>query len=94
MNLQVIHSILLSATMAHRSISPILSKFESVLVPHKHSSMLQIKGKFSLAFIHALFLLLGSFLLLARRQAVCEKKRLNSLLIPPKYENTSGVNKI
>ena len=92
MNLQVIHSILLSATMAHRSISLMLSTFEDVLVPRKHSSMLRIKAKFSLAFIHALILLLGSFLLLARHSPICEKKRLHSLLIPPKHENTSGVN--
>ena len=78
--------------MAHRSISLILSTFEGVLVPRKHSSMLRIKAKFSLAFIHALILLLGSFLLLARRSAVCEKKQRHSLLIPPKHENTSGVN--
>ena len=78
--------------MAHRSISLILSTFEGVLVPRKHSSMLRIKAKFSLAFIHALILLLGSFLLLARRSAVCEKKLLHSLLIPPNHENTSGVN--
>ena len=92
MNLQVFHSILLSATMAHRTVSLILSMFEGVLVPHKHSSMLRIKAKFSLAFIHALILLLGSFLLLAKRSAACEKIRLHSLLIPPKQENTSGVN--
>ena len=92
MNLEVIHSILLSATMAHRSILLILSTFEAVLVPRKHSSMVRIKAKFSLAFIHALILLLGSFLLLARRSAVCEKKQRHSLLIPPKHENTSGVN--
>ena len=48
--------------------------------------------KFGLAFIHELILLLGSFLLLARCSAICEKKRLHSLLTPPKYENTSGVN--
>ena len=58
----------------------------------KHSSMLWIKAKFSLVFIHALILLLGSFLLLARRSVVCKKKRLHSLLIPPKHENASGVN--
>ena len=92
MNLEVIHSILLSVTMAYRSISLMLSSFEGVLVPCKHSSMLQIKAKFSVAFIHALILLLGSFLLLARRSAVCEKKQLHSLLVPPKHENTSGVN--
>ena len=92
MNLQVFHSILLSATMAHRTVSLILSMFEGVLVPHKHSSMLRIKAKFSLAFIHALVLLLGSFLLLARCSAVCEKIRMHSLLIPPKHENTSSVN--
>ena len=78
--------------MAHRSISLMLSTFEGVLVPRKHSSMLRIKAKFSLAFIHALILLLGSFLLVARRSAVCEKKLLHSLLIPPKRENTSVVN--
>ena len=78
--------------MAHRSISLILSTFEGVLVPCKHSSMLRIKTKFSLAFIHALTLLLGSFLLLARHSGVCERKQLHSLLIPPKHENTSGVN--
>ena len=89
----MIHLILLSATMAqHRSISLILSTFEDVLVPYKHSSMLRIKAKFSLAFIHALIIILRSFLLLARRSAVCKKKRLHSLLIPPKHENTSGVN--
>ena len=54
--------------------------------------MLQIKGKFSLDFIHALILLLGSFLLLARRSTVCEKKPWHFLLIPPKHENTNGIN--
>ena len=88
----MIHLILFSPTMAHRLILLILSMFEGVFVSCKHSSMLQIKAKFSVAFIHALILLLGSFLLLARRSAVCEKKRLHSLLIPPKHENTSGVN--
>ena len=92
MNLEVIHSILLSVTMAYRSISLMLSSFEGVLVPCKHSSMLQIKAKFSVAFIHALILLLGSFLLLARRPAVCKKKQLHSVLIPPKHENASGMN--
>ena len=77
--------------MAHRSISLILSTFEGVLVPRKHRSMLRIKAKFSPAFIQALILLLSSFLLLAKRSAVCEKIRLHSLLIPPKHENTSGV---
>ena len=77
---------------AHRSISLILSTFEGVFFPCKHSSMLWIKAKFSLAFIHALIIILRSFLLLARRSAVCKKKRLHSLLIPPKHENTSGVN--
>ena len=91
MNLQVIHSTLPSATVSQKSISLILSMFEGVLVPRKHSSMLRIKARFSLVFIHALILLLGSFLLLGRRSAVCEKKRLHSLLIPPKHENTSGV---
>ena len=43
----MIHSILLSAAMAHRSISLILSTFEGVLVPRKHSSMLRIKAKVS-----------------------------------------------
>ena len=52
----------------------------------------ELSFKFSLAFIHALILLLGSFLLLTRRSAVCEKKRLHSRFIPPKHENTSGVN--
>ena len=47
-----------------------LSKFEIVLVPGKHSKILLIKVKFSLALIHAL---LGSFFLLARRSAICEK---------------------
>ena len=88
----MIHLILLSATMTHRSISLILSTFEGVLVPPKHSSMLQIKVKLSLAFIHVLILLLGSFLQLVRHSAVCEKKQLHPLLIPPKYENISGVN--
>ena len=60
--------------MAHRSISLILSTFEGVLVPHKHSTMLRIKATFSLDFIHALILILGSIFLLARRSAVCEKK--------------------
>ena len=92
MNLQVINSILLSATMARRSISVILSTFEDALVPRKHSSMLRIKAKFSLAFIHALVLLLGSFFQSARRSAVCEKKGLHSLLIPPKHEDTRGLN--
>ena len=78
--------------MAHKSVSLILSTYEGVLVPRKHSSMLQIKAKFSLAFIHVLILLLGSFLLLARRPAVCKKKWLHSRLIPPKHENASGVN--
>ena len=87
----VVHSILLSATMAHRSIS-LISMFGGVLVPHKHSNMLQIKAKFSLAFIHALVLLLGSFLLLVRCSAVCKKKRLHPLPIPPKHKNISGVN--
>ena len=89
----MIHLILLSATMAqHRSISLILSTFEDVLLPYKHSSMFRIKAKFSLDFIHALIIILGSFILLARRSAVCKKKRLQSMLIPPKHENTSGVN--
>ena len=57
------------------------------------SSILRIKAKLSLAFIHALILLLGFFLLLARRSAVCKKKLLHSLLIPPKHENTSGVQR-
>ena len=92
MYLQVIHSISLSAAMACRSISLIISTFEGVLAPRKHSSMLLIKAKFSLAFIHALIVLLGSFLLLAKRSAVCKKKRLHFLLILPKHENTSGVN--
>ena len=83
---------LLSARMARISISLILWMFEGVLVPRKLSSILWIKAKFSLAFIHTLILLLGSFLLLARRSAVCDKKRLHSVLIPPKDENTSGVN--
>ena len=69
--------------MAYRTISLMLSTFEGVLVPHKHSSMLRIKTKFILDFIHALILLLGSFLLLARLSAVCEKKRLHPLLLPP-----------
>ena len=34
----------------------------------------ELSFKFSLAFIHALILLLGSFLLLTRRSAVCKKK--------------------
>ena len=56
--------ILLSATMAQRrSISLILSTFEDVLVPYKHSSMLRMKAMFSLAFIHALIIILRSFLL-------------------------------
>ena len=75
--------------MAHRSILLILSTFLFKDV-RKHSSMFRIKAKFSLAFIHALILLLGSFLLLARRSAV--SKKLHSLLIPPKHENTSCVN--
>ena len=78
--------------MTHRSISLILSMFEGALVPCKHSSILRIKAKFSLAFVHALILLLGSFLLSARCSAVCEKKQLDFLLIPPKTENTSGLN--
>ena len=78
--------------MAHRSILLMLSTFEGVLVPRKQSSMLRIKAKFSLAFTYALILLLSSFLLLARRSAVRKKKRQHSLLIPPKHENTSGVN--
>ena len=76
----------------HRSISLILSTFEDVLLPYKHSSMLRIKARFSLDFIYALIIILGSFLLLARRSAVCKKKRLHSMLIPAKHENTSGVN--
>ena len=54
---------LLSVTTAHRPILLILSTFVGVLVPGQHSSILRIKAKFSLAFIHALILLLGSFLL-------------------------------
>ena len=88
----MIHSIILSSTMAHRSISLILSTFESILVPRKNSSILQIKAKFSLALIHALILFSSSFVLLARRSAVCKKKQLYSLLIRLKHENTSGVN--
>ena len=84
----------LSATMAHRSILLIFSTFEGIFVPCKHSSMLWIKARFRLAFIHALILLLGSFLLLARCSAVCEKKQLHSLLSSPKHENTSGVNNL
>ena len=64
-------------------ISLISSTFQGVLIPCKHNSILRIKAKFSLAFVQALILLLGSFLLLARRSAVCEKKRLHSLLINP-----------
>ena len=84
--------LLLLATMVHRSISLILSTFEDVLVSLKHNYILRIKAKFSLAFIRALILLLGSFLLLARRSGVWKKKWLHSLLIPPKHENTSGLN--
>ena len=73
--------------MVHRSFELILSTFEGVLVPRKHSSMFRIKAKFSLAFIHALIL----FLLLARRSILCKKKQLHSLLVPPKHENISGV---
>ena len=65
MNLQVINSILHSATMSLRSISLILSTFKGALVPCKHSSMVRIKAKFCLAFIHALILLLGSLPLAA-----------------------------
>ena len=68
----------------HRSSWMILSTFESALVPRKHRSILRINATFSLAFIHALILLFGSFLLLARRSAVCNRKRLHSLLVPPK----------
>ena len=71
--------------------SLILSTFEGALITRKHSSVLRIKAKLILAFIHALILLFGSFLLLARRSAVCKKKLLHSLFIPPKYENTSSV---
>ena len=78
--------------MAHRSISLILLTFGGLLVPCKHNSMLQIKAKFIIAFIHALIFLLGSFLLLASCLAVCKKKWLHSLLICPKHENTSGVD--
>ena len=78
--------------MTHRSILLILSVFEGALVAYKHSSILRINANFSLAFVHALILLLGSFLLSARCSAVCEKKRLHFLLIPPKTENTSGLN--
>ena len=78
--------------MTHRSILLILSVFEGALVACKHSSILRINANFSLAFVHALILLLGSFLLSARCSAVCEKKRLHFLLIPPKTENTSGLN--
>ena len=78
--------------MTHRSISMILLTFEDVLVPRKDSSILRIKAKFSLDFFHVLILFLGSFLLLGKRSAVCEKKRLHSLLTPPKHENGSGVN--
>ena len=85
---------LLPAAMTHRSISMILLRFEDVLVPRKHSSILRIKAKFSLAFFHVLILFLGSFLLLEKRSAVCEKKRLHSLLTPPKHEKGSGVNNL
>ena len=74
--------------MAYISISLMLTTFEGVLEPRQQNSMLRIKAKFSLAFIHALILLVGSFLLLARRSAVWEKKQLHSLLIPLKHENT------
>ena len=47
--------------MPHRFILLMLSTFEGVFVPRKHSSMLPIKAKFSLVFIHALILLLGSW---------------------------------
>ena len=80
--------------MTHRSISMILLTFEDVLVPRKDSSILRIKAKFSLDFFHVLILFLGSFLLLGKRSAVCEKKRLHSLLTPPKHEHGSGVNDI
>ena len=70
---------LLSATMAHRQILLILSTFEGVLITRKHSSIFRIKAKLSLAFIHALVLILGSFLLIARRSAICNKKLLHSL---------------
>ena len=86
MNLKVIHSVLLSATMGHRSILLILSTFEGVLVPRKQSSIFRIKAKFSVAFTHAPISLLGSFLLLARHSAVYEKKRLHYLLIPQKQK--------
>ena len=65
----------LSAIMGNRSVLMILSTFESVLVPRRHSSTLRIKAKFSLAFIHALVLLLGSFLLLARGSVEKNAKR-------------------
>ena len=58
-----------------------------VFLFHTNSSVLRIKAKFSLTFIHALILLLGCLLLLARRSAVCRKKLQHSLLIPPKHEN-------
>ena len=58
----------------------------------KLSSILRIKEKFSLAFIHALTLLLGSFLLLTIHSAVCEKERLHFLLNLPDPENASGMN--
>ena len=91
-NESVIYSMLLSATMTHRSMSVILLTFEDVLVPRKHTSILRIKAKFSLAFFHVLILFLGSFLLLRKLSAVCEEKRLHSLLTPPKHEKGSGVN--
>ena len=49
------------------------------LFPIQQSSILGIKATFSLAFIHALILLLGSFLQLVRFSAVSHKKRLHSL---------------
>ena len=92
MKLYVIHLMLLSAKMTHRSILLILSTFEGVLITRKHSSVLRIKAKHILAFNHVLTLFFGSFLLLARRSAVCKKKLLHSLFIPPKHENTSSVS--
>ena len=52
------------------------------------------QGKVQSSFYPSLILLLGSFLLLARCLAVCEKKQLHSLLSSPKHENISGVNNL
>ena len=57
----------------------------------KHSSLLRIKAKFSLAFIHALILLLGSFLLFSKTFSSMQKEITRRyvwcLLIVPQHYN-------